>query len=198
MIKINLLGNTSSGTDSVRLLLAGYVVSVVLLIGMFVWVYTSVGKRIESLTQEKSLLDSQLQKLRVTTAKVRDLEKKRAELSDKLHVIANLKRSKVGPVRILDDLNIAIPEKAWLVEVKETAKLMKIIGMALDDQTVALFMKDLESSDYFETVQLVETKRTQMSGVRIKSFVLQAKINYIGKNKAAEVVSDTEDKGSKA
>jgi hypothetical protein len=42
-------------------------------------------------------------------------------------------------------------------------------------------MRQLAESDYFQTVDLVETKQATKKGVKLKSFVLVAKISYAGK-----------------
>ena len=127
------------------------------------------------------MLDSQLKKLKEVTKEVRELEAKKAELRDKLAVIAKLKISKVGPVRVMDDLNKALPERAWITSIKERQGSLSIAGMALDDQTIAGFMRDLEASDYYDTVDLVQSRKTPWKGGKISEFSLEAKINYAGK-----------------
>lgn len=68
---------------------------------------------------------------------------------------------------------------------------MKISGNALDNQTIALFMKDLEQSEYFKKVDLIETKQAENQGAKIKSFTLLADISYAGKI-AIEAVKEEE------
>jgi hypothetical protein len=147
------------------------------------------------------------------------LESKREDLNNKLAVIATLRRSKVGPVRVLDDLNMAVPERAWLSEIKEASGLLKINGVALDNQTVSLFMKDLEASDYFDNIELVESKQAlakasdpsqlldltkgeSSDSVKINQFALQTRVLYAGKLKmlelaAAKNAKDSKEKGAK-
>ena len=111
------------------------------------------------------------------------------DLNDKLHVIALLKKSKSGPVRVLDDLNTSIPDRSWLSTLKESENVLHIAGFALDNQTIAAFMKDLARSDFFESVDLEETKIAQKDGVKIRAFSLNSKINYAGKTKAVPTPS---------
>ena len=161
-------------------MVAGYGLSVMVLLLICVMLQVSIGSSITNLTQEQESLDQELARLKDRTKEVRDLEKKRSELSQKLALIAVLKKNKLGPVRIMDDLNVAIPERAWITEIKESSSEMKILGLALDNQTIALFMKDLEASDYFLSVDLEETKQVEMKGINLQSFVLNAKISYSG------------------
>lgn len=180
MIKINLLGDETIIDHSSIYWLAGYVASVAACFAVFFYLNSSITGSIDDLRGQEQSLEAQLNRLKATTKEVRDLEAKKEELRDKLAVIAILKRSKAGPVRVMDDLNLALPERAWLTNVKERDGRLRIQGLALDNQTIAGFMKELEGSDYFSAVDLVETKRAQWKGVRITSFILQAKVNYAG------------------
>ncbi len=184
MIKINLLGDDTAQDNTGTVVVAAYVLSLVLCIGVFGFMQRSISSKVNSLQTEKSKLEGQLARLQETTKEVKDLDKSRAELNDKLVVIATLKRSKVGPVRVLDDLNKSLPERAWVTEMKEQNGSLRIMGFALDSQTVAAFMKDLASSDYFTGVELNETRTVEKMGAKIRDFSLDAKLSYAGKIKA--------------
>lgn len=184
MIKINLLGDEAVADNKSKLIVGAYVASVVALCLVFYFIHGQVASKIERLTLDSETKELELKKWQKITKDVKDLEAKEAEYNHKISVIANLKKSKIGPVRVLDDLNKAIPERSWLTEIKEDTGLMRIDGKALDNQTIALFMKDLEASDYFESVDLGETRQTEDRGVKIKAFTLSANIDYAGKPSA--------------
>jgi len=185
MIKINLLGEESVIDYTAIYWLIGYLASL-LVCGLVLFLLnSSIVSSIKELRNRAETLDAQLAKLKIVTKEVRNLETKKEELRDKLAVIAVLKRNKTGPVRVMDDLNLALPERAWLTNVKEKDGLLRIQGMALDNQTIAAFMKGLEGSEYFSDVDLVETKQVEWKKARIKEFILQTKVNYAGKIAAA-------------
>lgn len=181
MIKINLLGDQKSSRSTHFLFMAGYTGSLAAVLISFFFMYTSAAAKVSELATEKAGLDAELATLQTTNKDVKDLEKMRQELNDKLVVIARLKKSKLGPVRVLDDLNVAIPDRSWVTDIKETAGLMKISGLALDNQTIASFMQKLDASDYFDAVDLKETKQIEDRGANVYSFTLQTKVNYAGK-----------------
>ncbi len=181
MIKINLLGEEVVESNSGILIVAGYVASLVVLLGVFFLMQSSVSRSIADLTAEKQSLESQLAKLKEVTKEVRLLEQKREELKNKLTVIATLKRNKSGPVRVMNDLNEFLPDRAWIGEIREKDNQMRIQGVALDNQTVSTFAKGLHSSDYFPSVELVETRNLNYKGVTVKEFILQARVRYLGK-----------------
>lgn len=180
MIKINLLGNDTARDNTPVFLLAGFGASVIVLLLLCLGLQHSINSSIAELTSKEQQLAAELDRLMKITVEVRDLEAKEKEYQDKLIVIARLKKSKSGPVRVLDDLNRAIPERAWVTGLKEQNGLLRIEGKALDNQTIAVFMKDLDASSYFDQIDLVETKQIEDKGVKIKEFVLNTAISYAG------------------
>jgi len=181
MIKINLLGNDAAGDSNAPLWIGGYAASVLLLALVFFFMHHSVTNDLDIIGADVESLERQLETVKKTTQEVRDLEAKQKHVEEMLVVIARLKRSKLGPVRVLDDLNISIPERAWLSVVEERAGVFRMNGIALDNQTIAQFMRDLDVSDYFTQIQLIETKQVDYDGVDMRSFNLQANVNYAGR-----------------
>lgn len=180
MIKINLLGNETARDNTGIFLMAGYGVTLGLCLLICLILQHSINSGIEELTAKERQLQAELERLQKITVEVKDLEKKEKDYQDKLVVIARLKKSKAGPVRVLDDLNKAVPERAWITGMKEQTGLLRIEGRALDNQTIAGFMKDLDASDYFDQVELVETRQVEDKGVKIKEFVLNTTVSYTG------------------
>lgn len=181
MIRINLLGEEAEVDNSGTLFIAGYLTSLaILIVGAFFFRSTLVSS-IDELTRSKQVLEGQLSQLKEVTQEVRDLEKKRDDLKAKLTVIAVLNKNKSGPVRVIDALNMAVPERAWITEVSERDHQMKLVGLALENLTVTTFAKQLGASDYFPKVDIIETKSTEWKGTSIKGFVMQAKVNYSGR-----------------
>lgn len=181
MIKINLLGDEVVTDSSSNLLIAAYVASLLVCLGIFYVLNSSIAEHVAKANSEAAKLERHLATLQETTKEVKELDRKRSELNDKLLVIATLKRNKAGPVRVMDDLNMALPERAWVEEVKETLGVLRLVGKALDNQTIAVYMKDLGASDYFSAVDLVQTRQIEIKGVKLVEFTLDAKISYIGK-----------------
>jgi type IV pilus assembly protein PilN len=197
MIKINLLGEDTSIDNSGIFQVAMFGASVGLFCIIFFLLNGAIRGEVETLEREKVGLETRLASLKKTTAEVRELESKRTDLRMKLAVIAKLKKSRSGPVRVLDDLNMSLPEKSWLLSVKEKTAIARIDGMALDNQTIASFMNELEKSDYFTRVDLVEAHGVQWQGVAMKQFTLSTTVTYAGKI-AEEEAKKEETKGEKS
>jgi type IV pilus assembly protein PilN len=167
-------------------------VSVALLV--MVVPYVLQGRKLGLLDRDIEQLNAEIAKLNAQTKEVRDLEKKRAELQAKLRVIDDLKQKRVGPVRMLEDLSGATPQKLWLVSFSEVNAQATITGMALDNQTIAAFMRQLQASPYFFDVDLVETSQSEPvrgvlggdSGMIFKKFIVKAQLDYLGKGGKAQ------------
>jgi Tfp pilus assembly protein PilN len=137
--------------------------------------------QIEDLEQQRNAKKTELTRLQSVTGEVKEIESKQKGLEDRLVRIATLMRNKQGPVRVLDALNTAIPERAWLTEVHEHSGDMKLGGFALDGETISAFMRELEKSDYFPKVELDVARQATKQGVKIQEFAIKAKVSYAGK-----------------
>ena len=74
-----------------------------------------------------------------------------------------MRKSKIGPVRVLDELNIAVPSQVWLRQLEEKGNIARIKGRALGNDAIAQFMRNLDNSDYFDSVDLVESQQMYYS-----------------------------------
>lgn len=109
------------------------------------------------------------------------LDKKRKELEAKVQTIKVLERQRKGPVHVLDDLGAATPDTLWLTEMRESGGGVTLLGRGLDNQTIALFMRNLSASPYFTNVDLVETKQVEEGQAKLKEFSIRANVLYGGR-----------------
>lgn len=195
MIRINLLPiKEAQRALGRRHQLAVVLLSLAVAVLVMVIPYVLQGRTLAQLNHEIEQLNAEIAKYDEQTKEVRDLDKKRAELQAKLKVIDDLKQKRIGPVRILEDLSSATPEKLWLVHLTDSGGQATITGMALDNQTIAAFMRHLERSAYFFDVDLVETSQSQPirgplggeTGVVFKRFIVKARLDYSGRGGKTE------------
>jgi len=189
MIRINLLPvkDAQRAIDR-RQQLSVALLGLVLALLVMIIPYMLQGHTLGRLDTDIKQLHGEIAKFDTQTREVRDLDKKRKELEAKLKVIENLNQKRVGPVRILEDLSSATPEKLWLVDFADVNGQATLTGMALDNQTIAVFMRQLQASKYFFEVDLVETSQSEpMRGVAsgsdgggFKKFIIKAHLDYLG------------------
>lgn len=148
----------------------------------------------DEIQREADLYQSQLAEL---TKKYQEnvlLERKQKALESKLKTIEVLERQTRGPVRVLADLGEATPEKLWLTEMRETGGAAVLSGRGLDNQTVALFMRNLEDSPYFSNVELVETKQVEDGKAKLKQFAIRSSVIYAGRHPKVEEAPEEDGK----
>jgi type IV pilus assembly protein PilN len=163
---------------------------------MMVVPYMLQGRQLAHIDGDIEQLNAEVAKLNDQTREVRDLDRKRVELKAKLKVIDDLQQKRVGPVRILEDLGVAAPEKLWLVDFNDVNNTATITGMALDNQTIATFMRRLQSSKYFYDVDLEKSTQSEPlrgplggeTGIVFKRFIVKAHVDYLGGGGKAEAV----------
>ncbi len=172
MIRINLLGEKQdkSAIYALQMLIFGVTMFAAVVACFFV--HTSESEAVSQLETEKYELDSKLTKLRQQTKKVEELEEKRKLLKEKLNTIAVLKQNKIGPVRLLDGIAAALPEFSWLLKIEEKEGYVMVDGVALDNQTVSLFMYNVGQIKLIADVKLVYSRNITKDSVTLKEFSL--------------------------
>jgi type IV pilus assembly protein PilN len=179
MIRINLLPVRAIRAEFGRrqqLTIAGIAIgiTVVLALGAHVLQWN----RLSNLQDEREELQGEIQTLNAKVKQVSALRKQIGDLKGKKKVIDELAKKKIGPVRVMESLSSATPARLWLTEFKETAGSLAISGMAVDNQTIADFLKALSASGHFRNVELVETTQVEQEGVQLKKFSVKSGLVY--------------------
>ena len=144
------------------------------------------GRELAAAEQRIGELETALRALDSQVRDVNDLDAKKKALDSKLKVIADLGRKRVGPVGVMSDLAQATPDRVWLTDFSEAGGSATITGQAVDNQIVAEFLRNLSTSPYFTTVDLVETTQDQAGENKLRKFIVRASINYAATGKKAE------------
>lgn len=179
MIRINLLSAREIQAEIGRrqdLTIAAVSIGALLALMLLVFLYQFY--RTTALEREAANLRAEIAKLESETKEVAVLQRTIADLKQKVKVIDDLSQKKVGPVRVMESLSIAVPEKLWLTEFKENSGSLAMSGMAIDNQTVADFLRALAASPYFSDVDLVETSQVQQERLVLKKFSLKSRLMY--------------------
>jgi type IV pilus assembly protein PilN len=112
----------------------------------------------------------ELAKLEETRREVERFRREKEEIERKLGVIQTLEESRVGPVRVMDEIASRIPERLWLGELDLRGGVLKLKGTSLDNEVVAAFMTSLESSPRIQGVELKQTRLVEAGGLKLVDF----------------------------
>jgi len=155
------------------------------------------NRRIADTNKRIADVKRRIAKLEEVKMKVEEFKAKNKELEDRVKAIAILEENRTGPLFIMDSLSSAIPDRAWIDKLTEKSSVAQMEGIAWDERTVADFMKKLQSSTYFQNVELKVIKTKEIRNLPLKDFVIESKLNYSGKVKTEEEQKETETKQQK-
>jgi len=133
-------------------------------------VYFAKASQISNKKAEIQAAQTEINQLKKAIGEVANFKNKQKELQGKLDVLVQLKDKKSGPVHLLDELSIALPAKLWIESFKETGGKIAIDGVGLNEETVAVFMKNLEASPYYTKVELRVTQQTKKNNLKLQKF----------------------------
>ena len=199
MIRLNLLPVRELNAESDRrrdLIVTGVSLAATTLILVGIYLYQSA--QLSNLANELPAIRKEVEVLNGKVKELGNLEAKIKELKSKHKVIEDLRGQKTGPTLIMDSLAAAIPSSLWLVELKQTGGSLIINGLAMDNQSVAEFIRSLSRSGHFKDVELVETTQADPKTGPYKKFSIQSAISYQIPTTGASAPTQNEPKGNKS
>jgi len=179
MIRINLLPfRAARKKENIKRQITVYVLVAFLLLSGMAYYFIRLSSQLADLKKEEKDVRAELITYDKTIKRIQDLEKKIKEIKVKLDVIKGLEKNKTGPVHLLDEISKAVPkDKLWLTSLTESRGILNMSGTAMDNETVALFMTNLEKSSFIKTVDLKSVKLQNLSDykLRVSNFDMQCR-----------------------
>ncbi|MGE4545118.1 MAG: PilN domain-containing protein [Pedobacter sp.] len=148
--------------------------------GLYFFKATQIAKK----KAEIQAAQTEINQLKKAIGDVANFKNKQKELQGKLDVLSELKNKKNGPVHLLDELSSVLPKKLWIESFKESGGNISIEGVGLNEETVAVFMKDLESSPYYKDVELKVTQQIKKKELKLQKFSVACKSETPSKQNA--------------
>ncbi len=134
--------------------------------------------QLSQLQKELTTLRGELQALNVKIKEVGDLQIKIKDLRGKNKIIEDLNRKKSGPVLVMESLSNSTPGSLWLTDLRESGGNLTMNGLAVDNQTIADFLKSIAASKYFNNVELIETTQGAGPSASLKKFSIKTGVLY--------------------
>lgn len=120
------------------------------------------------LTQQIALIDKQIKE-------IDELDKVRANLLARMHVIEQLQQSRAATVHFFDEIVNTLPDGVYLTAIKQSGEKVTLQGVAESNGRVSAYMKNLDASPWFSDPQLVVIKTTEKDHVHHSDFTLEVK-----------------------
>jgi type IV pilus assembly protein PilN len=194
MIRINLLASERAQVKKKltfqkgqKLTIGGslILVAAALFIG---WRYWSLGRESAQLDTDIASAQQEVARLHTIIQKVQDFEQRKAQLSQRVVLIEDLRKEQKGPVHMLDEISRALPPMLWLTEVRQAGGDVVIDGDSTTQTGVSDFVNNLEASGYFKkSIDIVGTTTQPLPQPpgELVTFTLKAQFLTPGDVKAA-------------
>ncbi len=173
MIRVNLLPvRAARKKEDIRRQVSIFFLTVLMGLAFMGYLAYDVSSKINNMEADIGDAQNELAELEAINKQVKEIQDNLNRLQAKMDIIQRLDANRIGSVRIMDALtSLVVAQKMWLTSLNEAAGQITLNGVAVDNKTVADFMRRLEESPYFDGVNLVAAKQVAMAeGRKFKEF----------------------------
>ncbi len=174
MISINLLPVREwKKREAVRRLVSVFFLSLVLLLVGLIAVGSTIQGKVIMQRNELRELEAKKRKLAYVDKKLKQVQAKTKEVENKFASIEKLQQGRTFAVQALDEIVTSLPlNRIWLTKLQLSGNHMNLSGIALDNHTIALFMRRLDASSMCSKVKLKSSKQKKVQGHNLMQFSL--------------------------
>jgi len=135
-----------------------------------------VNGQIENQNARNQYLADNIKILDEQVAEIRELEKKRNQLLDRMRVIQELQGNRPIIVRVLDQLVRTVPDGVFYTNLQTKDKTISIRGVAESNNRVSSLMRRLAASDWLANPNLDAVRAAPEFGDQANTFNLTVQI----------------------
>ena len=137
------------------------------------YVHIHINRLIDYQERRNDLLKEEIATLDRKIAEVKELEKTKQALLDRMNIIQELQASRPRIVHVFDALVTTLPDGLYLTSVVEQGGSLVVEGKAESNARVSAYMRNLDASAWFAdpTLDVIET--SEREGIRLSSFKLR-------------------------
>jgi type IV pilus assembly protein PilN len=131
-----------------------------------------IGWRYLSLTRESNRVDEDVARAQEETGRlhaiilqVQQFEQRKAQLSQRVTLIEQLRKGQTGPVHMLDQISRSLPPMLWLTELKQGGGGEVVVeGKCTTLTSLSDFVANLEATGYFKrSIEIVSSQTEAMA-----------------------------------
>ena len=177
MIRINLLPHREQKRVA-RQRQAAFLAGAVSVLGLLavVMVHAVLGTRVENQGARNQYMEAEIKKLDSQIAEIKILKEKTQAMLARKQVVETLQSNRAAVVHLLDQLVRRLPDGVYLKAIKQTGSDINLQGYAQSNARVATLMRNLESSPWLQSPNLIEVKAATVNNLRVNEFSLNIKL----------------------
>ena len=135
-----------------------------------------VNAQIDNQKARNQYLSQNIKELDKIIAEIRDLQKRRNQLIDRMRVIQELQGNRPIIVRVLDQLVRTVPDGVFYTSLNTKGKTITINGVAESNNRVSSLMRRLNGSDWLADPNLDKVSAATKYGDQATTFNLTVKV----------------------
>jgi len=135
-----------------------------------------VNSQIDTQTARNEYLAENIKELDKQVAEIRDLQKRRNQLLDRMKVIQELQGNRPIIVRVLDQLVRTVPDGVFYTKLATKGKQISISGVAESNNRVSSLMRRLDASDWLSGSILYKVQAQPDFGAEANNFNLTVNV----------------------
>lgn len=174
MIYVNLLPvRARKWKGNLKQFLWAYSISIFLLLSVIAYLWVWQSREIDGLNLRLSQVKEEVARYAKFEAMLKDLKQRKDLIDRKRTVIQDLQRDRDFIVRLLVLLSVEVPaEEIWFNRLTQSGGAITVDGVALSNESIAEFMRNLESSPYVEkgSVNLTHSRQALMNNMKLREF----------------------------
>ncbi len=135
-----------------------------------------VNSQVEDQKARNSFLSENIKTLDKQVAEIRDLERRRNQLLDRMKVIQELQGNRPIIVRVLDQLVRTVLDGVFYTNLTTKGKRISVTGIAESNNRVSSLMRRLDASDWLANPNLDKVKAAPKYGDQANTFNLSVSV----------------------
>jgi len=141
--------------------------------------YLYIAGLIATQDQRNAFLRSEISKLNKEIAEIKKLKDEIAALLARKQIIETLQADRAQTVHLLDQLVRQMPEGVYLRQLKQRGLLVNLQGYSQSNARVSTLMRNIESSPWLGSPQLIEIKASRVGSKRLSEFNMNLQLKRV-------------------
>ena len=143
------------------------------------WWFLSIQQKSAQIDRDIARAEAETSQLRSVLQQVQKFESRKAQLTQRVTLIEQLRRGQSAPVHVIDEISKSLPDRLWLTDLKQVGGDFTLSGFAASLPSLSDFVASLESTKWFKRpVEILDSQVTEdKTAGDIVRFSIRATLN---------------------
>jgi len=137
---------------------------------------TFISTKINAQAERNHRLDEANVKLDKEIAEIQGLKGQIQDVLARKQVVENLQSNRSQAVVVLDEISRQLPEGVYLQSIKQQDNSINLQGIADTNARVATLVRNLSTSQWMESPNLIEIKSTKINNLKYNDFTMSVNL----------------------